>query len=178
MGVRRPPAIRALAADEASVRLAELSAVLIDSVERGASVGFLAPMTEVKAEPFWRGVIEGVATGVRRLLVAEDAAGRISGTVQLVFAAAENQPHRADVSKLLVLGSARRRGIGEALMQAAEAEAKAAGRTVLVLDTATAEAERLYARAGWIRLGALPDYALMPDGSLCDTVFYYKRLTG
>jgi len=170
--------IHVLAADEAAGRLAELSAVLIDSVESGASVGFLTPMTRAKADAFWQGVIAGVAAGGRRLLVAEDGAGAIAGTVQLVFAAAENQPHRADVSKLLVLRSARRQGIGEALMQAAEAEARAAGRTVLVLDTATAEAERVYARAGWTRLGALPDYALMPDGSLCDTVFYYKRLSG
>jgi GNAT superfamily N-acetyltransferase len=93
-----------------------------------------------------------------------------------MFAAAENQPHRADVSKLLVLRDARRQGLGERLMRAVEAEALAVGRTVLVLDTATVEAERVYERAGWTRLGVLPDYALMPDGSLCDTVFYYKRL--
>jgi len=170
------PTVRVLDADEALRRLDELSAALIDSVEGGASVGFLAPITRAKAEPYWRSVIEGVAAGGRRLLVAEDTAGGLLGTVQLVFAAPENQPHRADVSKLLVLRSARRRGIGEALMRAAEAEALAAGRTVLVLDTATAEAERVYERTGWTRLGALPDYALMPDGSLCDTVFYYKRL--
>ncbi len=169
-------AIRTLAADEAAGRLDALCAVLIDSVEAGASVGFLTPMTRAKAEPYWRAVIDSVAAGGRRLLAAEDAAGALVGTVQLVFAAPENQPHRADVSKLLVLLSARRQGIGEALMRAAEAEAQAAGRTVLVLDTATAEAERLYARTGWTRLGVLPDYALMPDGSLCDTVFYYKRL--
>ncbi len=172
------PTVRVLDADEALRRLDELSAVLIDSVEGGASVGFLAPMTRAKAEPYWRSVIEGVAASGRRLLVAEDTAGGLLGTVQLVFAAPENQPHRADVSKLLVLRSARRQGIGEALMRAAEAEALATGRTVLVLDTATAEAERVYDRAGWTRLGALPDYALMPDGSLCDTVFYYKRLNG
>ena len=170
------PVIRILTANEAAARLDALSAVLIDSVEGGASVGFLAPMTRAKADAFWQGVIAGIAAGGRRLLVAEDSAGALLGTVQLVFAAAENQPHRADLSKLLVLQSARRNGIGVALMRAAEAEARASGRTVLVLDTATTEAERVYQRTGWTRLGALPDYALMPDGSLCDTVFYYKRL--
>ncbi len=170
------PVIRILTANEAAARLNALSAVLIDSVEGGASVGFLAPMTRAKADAFWQGVIAGIAAGGRRLLVAEDSAGALLGTVQLVFAAAENQPHRADLSKLLVLQSARRNGIGVALMRAAEAEARASGRTVLVLDTATTEAERVYQRTGWTRLGALPDYALMPDGSLCDTVFYYKRL--
>lgn len=168
--------IRTLAAEEATQRLAELSALLIDSVDGGASVGFLTPMTRAKADPFWRNVVDGLAAGARRLIIAEDPAGGIVGAVQLVFAAPENQPHRADVSKLLVLRSARRLGIGEALMRAVEDAAQAAGRTVLVLDTATAEAERVYARTGWTKLGVLPDYALMPDGSLCDTAFYYKRL--
>jgi GNAT superfamily N-acetyltransferase len=172
-----PVVVGPLSAKEAGARLAELSSLLIDCVQGGASVGFLAPMTEAKAHAYWRDVVEGVAAGVRRLMAAEDAAGRIVGTVQLVFAGPENQPHRADVSKLLVQRSARRQGIGEALMRAIEATARAAGRTVLVLDTASADAERIYDRTGWSRLGVLPDYALMPDGSLCDTVFYYKRLS-
>ena len=128
--------IRTLGAEEAAARLDALSALLIDSVEGGASVGFLMPMTRAKADAFWRKVIADVAAGVRRLLVAESAAIGIVGSVQLVFAAPENQPHRADVSKLLVLRSARRQGIGDTLMQAVETEALAAGRTVLVLDTA------------------------------------------
>jgi len=170
------PLIRPLEISEAQGRLDALAAVLIDSVEGGASVGFLAPMTRAKADAFWQGVFAGMQSGARLVLIAEDRAGDILGTVQLVFAASENQPHRADVSKLLVLRRARKQGIGEALMQAVEAEALKAGRSVLVLDTATAEAERVYARTGWVRLGVLPDYALMPDGSLCDTIFFYKRL--
>jgi GNAT superfamily N-acetyltransferase len=171
-----PASIRRLTAEEAADRLEALSAILMDSVEGGASVGFLLPMTHAKADAFWASVINGVASGQRILLVAEDDEGQILGTAQVVFATPENQPHRADVSKLLVLRRARRQGLGEALMRAAERAARAAKRTVLVLDTATDEAERVYQRMGWTRLGVLPDYAMMPDGSLCDTVFYFKRL--
>jgi GNAT superfamily N-acetyltransferase len=110
-------------------------------------------------------------------LVAENPAdGAIVGTVLVAFAQPENQPHRADIAKMLVHRRARRRGAGALLMQAAEAAARAAGKTMLVLDTASPEAERLYTRAGWARVGVVPDYALMPDGALCDTTFFYKRL--
>jgi GNAT superfamily N-acetyltransferase len=110
------------------------------------------------------------------LLAASDPDG-IVGTVQLVFAWPENQPHRADLEKMLVHRRARGRGIGAALMRAAEAGARAAGKTLLVLDTATGgEAERLYARLGWIRVGTIPGYALWPRGGLCGTTFYYRKL--
>ena len=170
--------IRRLGGAEAGERLAALSALLIDCVEGGASVGFLAPLARERADAYWRDVVAGVETGRRLLLVAEDqAGGELVGTVQIVFAQPENQPHRADLSKLLVRHSARGRGLGAALVRAAEGAALAAGRTVLVLDTVRgSDAERLYARLGWVRVGPVPDYALMPDGTLSDTVFFYRAL--
>jgi GNAT superfamily N-acetyltransferase len=152
-----------------------LTEVLLDVVDGGASVGFMDPLTRPRAEEFWRRVGEAVAGGRRALLVAEDGAG-IVGTVQLVYAQPENQPHRADVSKMLVHRRARRQGIGAALMRAVEELAREAGRTLLVLDTASADAERVYARAGWQRVGAIPAYALLPDGAPCATVLFYRVL--
>jgi GNAT superfamily N-acetyltransferase len=116
-----------------------------------------------------------VARGERALITASDATG-IVGTVQLVLDQPDNQPHRADLSKMLVLRGARRRGIGEALIRQAEQVAVDCGKTLLVLDTASAEAERLYARAGWRRCGTIPGYALLPHGGLCDTTYYYREL--
>lgn len=172
--------IRLLSAREAAERIPELSDLLIDCVEGGASVSFMAPLTQERADAFWRKVADGVAGGDCLLLVAEDpSSGEIVGTVQVVFAVPENQPHRGDVAKMLVRRSARRQGLGASLMRAAEAAALAAGRTVLVLDTVTgSDAERLYQRLGWTRVGVVPDYALWPDGRLCATTFFYKRLSG
>ncbi len=152
-----------------------LADVLVDCVESGASVSFMLPMTREKALAFWRRVGDGVERGERMLFVAA-ADGRVVGTVQLLLDLPENQPHRADVAKMLVLRGARRRGIGEALMQAAEQAARTAGRTVLVLDTASADAERLHARLGWQRVGEVPGYALLPDGAPCATTFFYRSL--
>ena len=152
-----------------------LAALLIDCVEGGASVSFMAPLSMTKALDFWHGVAEGTARGERALLVAEDAQG-ISGTVQVILAQPENRPHHADVAKMLVHRRARRQGVGAALMQAAEQAAREAGKTLLVLDTASAEAERLYARQGWQRVGVIPGYALLPTGEPCDTAYFYKVL--
>jgi GNAT superfamily N-acetyltransferase len=152
-----------------------LAGVLVDCVEGGASVSFLHPLTRERARAYWADVAAGVARGGRALIVAEDGDG-IVGTVHLVLDLPENQPHRADLSKMLVHRRARRRGVGEALLRAAEAAAQDLGRTLLVLDTASADAERLYERAGWHRVGAIPDYALLPDGKPCDTVIYYRVL--
>jgi GNAT superfamily N-acetyltransferase len=154
----------------------ELSDVLIDCVEGGASVSFMLPISRRKASDFWRNVAAGVAQGDRVLLVAEDSAGRIVGTVQLIFAQVENQPHRADVAKMLVHRRARKRGVGAAMLAAAEGAALNAGKTLLVLDTASDDAERLYARLGWQRCGVIPGYALQPGGGLCDTTFFYRML--
>jgi GNAT superfamily N-acetyltransferase len=169
--------VRSLSAREARESIPALSSVLIDCVEGGDSIGFMAPLTREKADAFWRGVADDVEEGGRVLLIAENReTGEIYGTVQVVFARPENQPHRADIAKTLVLRSARRRGIGAALMRSAEEAARAAGRTLLVLDTASSDAERLYERLNWVRVGPVPDYALMPDGRPCDTIIFYKAI--
>jgi ribosomal protein S18 acetylase RimI-like enzyme len=153
----------------------ELATVLIDCVEGGASVSFMHPLSRERALAFWRRVAKDVAAGERALIVAEDARG-LCGTVQLVLDQPENQPHRAELSKMLVHRRARRRGLGAALMRAAEAAARDCGKTLLVLDTANDEAERLYERLGWTRVGMIPDYALLPHGGLCGTTVYYRNL--
>lgn len=169
------PGIRQLRADEVLNRIGPLADVLLDCVEGGASVSFMLPMARETALDFWRKVADGVARGERTLIVAEDDEG-IAGTVQLITDMPENQPHRADVAKLLVHRRARGAGIGRKLMEAVEDAARGQGRRVLVLDTASSTAERLYERLGWQRVGVVPDYALMPDGAPCATVFYYKHV--
>jgi GNAT superfamily N-acetyltransferase len=159
--------------DEAELQ--GLADVLADCVEGGASVSFMLPLSRERAVAFWRDVAAGVARGERALLVAEDAQG-IAGTVQLVLAMPENQPHRADLAKMLVHRRARRLGVGKQLMCAAEDVARESGKTLLVLDTASAEAEALYARAGWVRCGVIPGFALLPQGGLCDTTVFYRQL--
>ena len=136
------------------------------------------PLPMAKAMEFWRRVADSVTRGERALLVAEDALG-IVGTVQLVLDQPENQPHRADVAKMLVRRRARRRGLGAALMRAAEDLARECGKSLLVLDTVTdGDAERLYARLGWQRCGVIPGYALLPKGGLCATTYFYRMLGG
>ena len=153
-----------------------LADLLIDCVEGGASVSFMLPLTRDRALGFWRRVAEGVAAGHRGLLVAEDASG-LCGTVQLVLDLPENQPHRADLAKMLVHRRVRRQGLGAALMRAAEGMARDCGRTLLVLDAVTGgDAERLYERLGWQRVGVIPRYALMPDGAPCSTTVFYREL--
>lgn len=158
--------------------IVQLADVLLDCVEGGASVSFMLPLTRERAVAFWRRVAQGVAAGERALLVAEDAQG-ICGTVQLLFDLPENQPHRADVAKMLVHRRARRQGLGAALMRAAETTARECGKTLLVLDTVTGgDAERLYTRLGWVRVGDIPDYALFPQGGFCSTTVFYRKLGG
>lgn len=156
--------------------LAGLCDVLVDCVQGGASVSFMQPMTRERAERFWSAVARDVADGRRALLVAEDARG-VCGTVQLILDQPENQPHRADLAKMLVHGRARRRGLGESLMRAAEDTARECGKTLLVLDAVTdGDAARLYARLGWVRVGDIPNYALFPDGRPCGTTYFYRDL--
>jgi GNAT superfamily N-acetyltransferase len=153
-----------------------LSDVLIDCVEGGASVSFMLPMRRAKAVAYWQAIAASVARGERVVLAAEDSTGAIVGTVHLVLAQAENQAHRGDLAKMLVHRRARRHGVGAALLAAAEHSARGAGKTLLVLDTASADAERLYARQGWSLCGQIPNYALRPDGSPCATSVYFKPL--
>jgi GNAT superfamily N-acetyltransferase len=156
--------------------IAQLATVLIDCVEGGASVSFMHPLARAKAEAFWFGIGEAVATGARILLVAADDVG-IVGTVQVALEQPDNQPHRADISKMLVHRRGRQRGIGSGLMRTAEAQARASGKSLLVLDTITGgTAERLYQRLGWSLAGTIPDYALLPYGGLCSTSVYYRKL--
>lgn len=153
-----------------------LADVLIDCVEGGASVSFMQPLTRDRAVAFWQGVADGVAAGERALLIGEDSHG-VCGCVQLSFDLPENQPHRADVSKMLVHRRARRQGLGAALIRAAEATARECGKTLLVLDAVTGgDGARLYERLGWVRIGDIPGYALNPGGGLCSTTVYYRKL--
>jgi GNAT superfamily N-acetyltransferase len=169
------PAIRRLSTLDAA-QIAGLADLLIDCVEGGASVGFMLPLAPEQARAFWRRIGEAVAAGERALLIAEDAQG-IVGTVQLVLAQPDNQPHRADLSKMLVHRRARRLGLGAALMLAAEDLGRDCGKSLAVLDTATGgDAERLYTRLGWTPVGQIPDYALWPQGGFCSTSLFYKAL--
>ena len=153
-----------------------LTDLLIDCVEGGASVSFMHPLTRERAQAFWRKVAGDLESGERAVLVAEDAGG-VCGTVQLVLAQPENQPHRADLAKMLVHRRVRRQGLGAALMRAAEDLGRDCGKTVLVLDAVTGgDAERLYARLGWQRVGVIPRYALRPYGGLCSTTYFYRNL--
>lgn len=167
--------LRSLSAQETASCSKQLAQVLLDCVEGGASVSFMLPMHEEKALQFWRGVADSIERGERTLIVAEDAHG-IAGTVQLITDMPDNQPHRADVAKLLVGRRARCAGVGQRLMEAVEEAARTQRRSLLVLDTANATAERLYERLGWQRVGSIPDYACLPSGELCSTTFFFKRL--
>jgi GNAT superfamily N-acetyltransferase len=168
--------IRRLSPPEAQALVPALASVLIDCVDGGASVSFMLPLSTDRAQAFWRSVSNGVEAGDRALLVAEDADG-VLGTVQVILGQPENQPHRADIAKMLVHRRARRRGIGARLMQAAEQTACEEGKTLLVLDTATGgDAERLYQRRGWQRVGVIPGFALWPDGRPCATTYYFKEI--
>ena len=152
-----------------------LTDVLVDCVEGGASVSFMHPLTRERAAAFWRRVADGVTAGNRVLIVADDGEG-MCGTVQLIFDLPENQPHRADLAKMLVHRRARRHGLCAALLEAAEAAARDCGKTLLVLDTASDSAERLYERLGWVKVWVIPGYALYPDGRPCATTYFWKGL--
>ncbi|NRF69768.1 GNAT family N-acetyltransferase [Aquincola sp. S2] len=173
-----PPSISRLepSPDDTSA-IDQLSDVLIDCVEAGASVSFMWPLPRERARSFWQGVLRSAAAGERIVLVARDADGIIEGTVQVVLAQPDNQPHRGDIAKMLVHRRGRKRGLGAALMTAAERAARDAGKELLVLDTVTGgDAERLYARLGWQRVGEIPAYALWPRGGFCGTTVFYKAL--
>jgi GNAT superfamily N-acetyltransferase len=170
------PSVRTLPASEAEARVGELAAVLVDAVAHGASVNFLAGFGEADAVAFWRSQIPGVAAGSRTLFVAE-VAGAIAGTAVLTLAPQPNAPHRAEVGKMLVHSSLRRRGIASRLLDAVEEAARGSGRTLLLLDTETGSAgDRLYRSCGWTEYGIVPGHALKPDGVPAPTTFFYKQL--
>jgi GNAT superfamily N-acetyltransferase len=168
--------VRSLGAAEARERLSELAEVLVDCVEGGASVSFMLPFSKSEAEEFFLTIADAVEAGDRVLLGAFEN-NRLVGTVQVLTAMPPNQPHRAEIAKLLVHRSARGSGVGRSLMVEAESQALLAGKTLLVLDTATGDnAERLYARLNWVKAGVIPQYALFPDGRLTATTIFWKEI--
>lgn len=171
-------AIQALTAEAMTARLEEFCDLLIDCVDGGASVGFMAPLSAERAREFWLGIIASLERGERIVLAAtRGSGGPVIGSVQLVLAQADNQPHHGDVSKMLVHSSARRQGLGALLLAAIETAAIEAGKTLLVLDTVPGTvADRLYQRAGWTPIGIIPGFALMPDGAPCDTRVFWRRV--
>lgn len=171
--------IECLTAANLLQRVPQLAAVLRDCVEGGASIGFMLPLAPGRPEAFWQGVAAELEAGGRQVYVALDASGEIVGTVSLVTAMPDNQPHRADVAKMMVHRRARGQGAAEALLTRLEEDAWRMGKTTLVLDTVSGStASRLYERLGWQRVGEIPAYALMPDGTPCATTYYYKHLNG
>ncbi len=170
--------VRALTPTEAEAALPALCEILIDSVEGGAAVSFIVPMTMEKALPFWKSALASHARGERVLLVAE-MDGRIEGTVQVVFAPQENQDYRSDIAKMLVHSRARRQGIGEALLRAAEDCSRDHGRNLIVLDTQTdGPGDRLYSRCGWIKFGEIPDFAWNASGKFREAASFYYKVVG
>ncbi|WP_105373878.1 GNAT family N-acetyltransferase [Neorhizobium huautlense] len=168
--------IRIVDAEEARAVLPDLSEILSDCINGGASVGFMLPFEPSDATGYWQEIADAVEKGSIILAVAE-VEGRVVGTVQVGLASKPNQPHRGDLMKLLVHRSARGLGLSRKLMEVVEAEAARRGRTLLVLDTATgSEAESIYPRFGWERVGVIPDYAMWPQGGFCGTTLFYKRV--
>jgi ribosomal protein S18 acetylase RimI-like enzyme len=171
------PVIETLDAAAVRARTAELSDILIDCVDGGASVGFLPPLAEGDAKAYWGTVAEAVAEGSRILLVAGPRGARADGTVQLDLAMRPNGRHRAEVVRLLVHRRARRQGLGRTLMHAIEDEARRLDRTTLVLDTREGDpSEALYRSLGWQHAGTIPRYARSANGALDGSAFYYKLL--
>ena len=169
-------AIRVVDAQAATEILPGLAALLADAVNAGASLGFWAPLRPSRALAYWHDVRAEVEGGGVLLLVAEDEGG-VAGSVQLELCGKDNGPHRVEVRKLMVLSSRRRAGVGRALMQAAEAEAKARNRTLLVLDTRTGDdSEHFYRALGYAPAGSIPGFVREADGSASATTYYYRHL--
>jgi GNAT superfamily N-acetyltransferase len=168
--------VRRLSPTEAREQLDALAGVLADCVAGGASVGYLDPFSHADARAVYDAYLRDAEQG-RRIILGAFLDGNLVGTAQLVLAVPPNQPHRAEVARVLVHRSARRRGIAQRLMEQLEQEARAEGKTLLVLDAVTGgDAARLYDHLGWITVGVIPDYALYPDGRFCDTTVFWKAL--
>jgi len=168
--------VRRLAGSELRDQLDALATVLADCVAGGASVSYMAPFSHADARAAFEG-FAGDAERGNRLILAAFAADELVGTVQVILKLPPNQPHRGEIAKLLVHPRARKQGVAQRLMEHAEAEARAEGKSLLVLDTVTGDnAERLYTRLGWSRVGVIPGYALYPDGRPCDTTVFWKSV--
>jgi GNAT superfamily N-acetyltransferase len=171
-----PVTIRELDADGYRAAIPGLAALLVDAVDGGASVNFVAGVTEEQAAAWWADRIEQVRDGVITALVAVEGE-KVVGSLLLIRSTNPNSPHRAEIGKVLVHRSARRRGIGAALMRAIEERARADGRWMLVLDTVTGSAaESMYRALGWTELGVMPNHALLTDGTPAPTTFFWKDL--
>jgi GNAT superfamily N-acetyltransferase len=154
----------------------ELAALLMETVEGGSSVGFLAPLDRNAAAAWWRERAASVDAGHHQVWIARDGE-RVAGTIGLVLPALPNARHRAEVAKLMVRPSARGRGLGRALLSTVERSAAEQGFSLLILDTETGSpAERIYQSAGWTECGSIPGYAGDPAGVLKATTFYYKTV--
>lgn len=154
-----------------------LAALIVDAVEGGAGVNFLTGVTNDQAAAWWRSRLPDIADGTTTAFIARDGDTRVVGSTLLIRSRNPNSPHRAEIGKVIVHRSARRRGIAHALMTAAEERARADGRWLLILDTATgSDAERLYRSMGWTELGVMPDHSLLPDGALSATTYFWKDL--
>jgi GNAT superfamily N-acetyltransferase len=154
-----------------------LAGLLTDAVASGAGVHFLAGVTDDEAAAWWRERIPQVADGTISVFVARDGDGGIVGCTILIRSRNPNSMHRAEIGKVLVHRDARRQGLGRALMEAAEIEARADGRWLLILDTVTGSAaDALYRSLGWQELGTMPDHGRLPDGTLSPTTFFWKDL--
>ncbi|MEU8823535.1 GNAT family N-acetyltransferase [Streptomyces sp. NPDC048636] len=153
-----------------------LAALLVDAVDDGASLGFLAPFDRESAAAWWRGQAPAVADGSLLVWVCRDENG-INGTVSLALSGKPNGRHRAEILKLMVHRTARGRGLSRVLLATAQSAATAAGVTLLILDTRTGSpAEHVYRSDGWTPYGVVPAYATDPDGTLEDCTFFYKQL--
>jgi GNAT superfamily N-acetyltransferase len=166
-----------LGADEARRRLAELTDLLVDAVDGGGANGFLRPLAKSDAAAYWERRLGDIEDGRSILLASTADDGALTGIVILELAGQQNGQHRAEVTKLMVHSSARRQGLGTRLLAEAEDAASARGRWLLVLDTVPgSDAERLYRRHGWVEVGEIPDFALLPDGDPAPTIVFFKRL--
>ena len=171
-----PITIERIGRDASDDLVGELASLLVDAVDSGAGVSFMAGLSLAEAASWWRQTLR--ASSPRAIILIARQAGEVAGTVQLQPAWAPNQPHRADIAKLIVHRKARRNGIARELMREVERLAKDAGFTLLLLDTCKGTAaERLYQSLGWTRVGEVPHFALNPDGTPCDTVFFYRQLS-
>jgi GNAT superfamily N-acetyltransferase len=176
MSVPEQVEVRRLSPAETRQQLDALAGVLADCVAGGASVGYMEPFSHADARAVYEDYVLDAEQG-RRIILGAFLDGDLVGTAQLVLAVPPNQPHRAEVARVLVQRSARKRGIAQRLMEQLEQEAHAEGKTLLVLDAVTGgDAARLYERLGWNTVGVIPDYALYPDGRLCDTTVFWKAV--